>query len=71
MILTDDTHAARVAWEKIKLQTKPSFFVFLLMYNKKMLTKEQLVHNISLVAKQRKWMSGSLYEYAKRLIENL
>jgi hypothetical protein len=69
IILTDDTHAARIAQEKIKLQTKPSFFVFILMYNQGIISKEQLIHNINLVAKQRKWMTGSLYEYVQKLIE--
>jgi predicted nucleic acid-binding protein len=71
VIVTDDVHAARVAFQEITLQTKPSFFVLLQLYKKRKITKQELQHDLEMIVKKRNWMTGALYEYAKKLIEEI
>ncbi len=69
--LTDDAHAARVVREKMKVSIKPSFYVLLLLYKKKKLTKEELLKDIDSILVRRNWLKGSLWNYAKKEIEKL
>lgn len=69
--LTDDAHAARVVREKMKVSVKPSFYVLLLLYKKKKITKEELLKDINSILISRNWLTGSLWDYAKKEIEKL
>lgn len=69
LAITDDVHAARIAHEKLRLETKPSFYLLLILYKKKQLTKDEFVDDINSILKYRNWLSGTLWEYAARLIE--
>lgn len=69
--ITDDVHAARVLFEKTKIKAKPSFYLLLLLYQKKKISKENLIIDIKSVLNYRNWLGGTLEEYASRLIEGL
>jgi len=70
MIITDDMHAARVAEQELHLSSRPSFYLFLLLYKKKRITKQQLMEDLETITKQRNWMTGVLYTYVKDIIES-
>ena len=67
--LTDDIHAARTATHTRNISTRPSFFLLLLLYKEKRITKEDLINDILGILAQRDWKSGALGEYAIMLIE--
>lgn len=69
--LTDDAHAARLVKEKIGLIAKPSFYLLLLLYKKKKITKEDLVKDMDSILVHRNWLNGPLWEYARKEIEKL
>jgi len=69
--LTDDIHAARVVYEKLKLKTKPSFYLLILLFNKQEINKNDLINDMRQILKNRNWISGSLWEYALDMIEQL
>ena len=71
LALTDDAHAARVAYEKLKFDTKPSFYLLLLLYKKRMISKDDLIKDVKLILANRNWLSGALWEYAISIIERL
>jgi predicted nucleic acid-binding protein len=69
--LIDDIHAARIAQEKLKLMTKPSLYLLLLLYKKHKIKKEELIEDIKSLLKYRNWLSGALWEYAMNMIDNI
>ncbi|GEM_PF-5652027 len=71
LAITDDLHAARIAWEKKRLLSRPSFYVLLLLYKKKRITKEQLQDDIGAITLKRNWLNSALWDYAMTLIEKL
>ena len=70
-VLTDDVHAARVFFEKTKITAQPSFYLLLLLYQKKRISKEHLIEDIATILHYRNWLSGALWDYALRLIEEM
>lgn len=70
-ILTDDIHAARIARQELKIFSKPSFFAFLKLYQRKKISKKQLIEDMHLILKERNWMQGVLYEYAIQLMKEI
>lgn len=70
-ILTDDLHAARVALQQLSLTSKPSLYVLLLLYKQQKITKQQLILAVETIISQLDWMTGALYGYAKKLIEEI
>lgn len=68
-ILTDDLHAARVAAQQLFLSSKPSFYVLLLLHKQQKITRQQLILALETIISQRNWVTGALYEHAKKLIE--
>lgn len=70
-IITDDVHAARIAKEKENLKSAPSFYLLILLYRDKKISKENLKKDIQNIMYKRNWFSGVLYEYAQDLIRNL
>ncbi len=71
LAITDDLHAARIAWEKKRLLSRPSFYILILLYNKRKITKEELQEDIGVITLKRNWLNSALWEYALRLIEEL
>ncbi|MEK6950105.1 MAG: hypothetical protein AABX13_00070 [Nanoarchaeota archaeon] len=71
LALTDDVHAARVLWEKEKLAAKPSFYLLLLLYQKKKITKENFVEDVKATLRSRNWLQGALGDYALKLMEEM
>ncbi|MBI4017233.1 MAG: hypothetical protein HY363_06095 [Candidatus Aenigmarchaeota archaeon] len=71
LALTDDAHAARVVYEKLKFDTKPSFYLLLLLYKKKKISKDDLIKDVQLIIDNRNWLGGALWEYAISIIEHL
>ena len=71
LALTDDIHAARVVREKYSVEVRPSFYVFLLLYKNKKITKEELIIDINSILIRRNWLTGVLWGYAQNLIKNL
>jgi predicted nucleic acid-binding protein len=71
LALTDDAHAARVAKERLGILSKPSFYLLLLLYKKKKLTKQELIEDIHSIVRKRNWLQGALWNYAEKLIEEL
>jgi len=70
-IITDDMHAARIAKEKENIKSAPSFYLLLLLYKQKKISKENLKEDIQKIVYNRNWSSGVLYEYAKEIIRGL
>ena len=70
-VLTDDLQAIRVGYEKAKITAKPSFYLLLILYQKKKISKEELVEDIKILLNRRNWLSGALGTYALKLIEEL
>ncbi len=71
VVLTDDVHAARVGIEKAKVQARPSFYLLLLLYQKKKISREELTEDLTAILGQRNWLRGALWNYAQALIERL
>jgi len=71
LAFTDDAHAARIVYEKLKFDTKPSFYLLLLLYKKRKISKENLIKGVQLILANRNWLSGALWEYAISIIEHL
>lgn len=69
--LTDDMQAARSVYERMKVRSRPSFYLLLLLYKKKKLTKEEVISDMNSVLRYRNWLSGALWEYALRLIREM
>ncbi|HIH46789.1 TPA: hypothetical protein HA297_00670 [Candidatus Woesearchaeota archaeon] len=70
--LSDDIPAIRIATQKkIGISIKPSFYLLLLLYKRKKITKEDMVQDIKFVLVHRNWLHGALWEYALKQIEEL
>lgn len=71
LAITDDMRAARIASEKLNLQSKPSFYLLLLLYHKKKINKSQLIKDLNSMLANRNWLNGALWEYALQLTQKL
>ena len=60
--LTDDAHAARVLREKFDVRVRPSFYVLVLLYKHKKISKEELIQDIDSILIRRNWLNGALWE---------
>ena len=69
--LTDDVRAARVVREKYSVEVRPSFYILLLLYKNKKISKEELIIDMNSILIRRNWLTGALWGYAQNLIKNL
>ena len=71
LALTDDVHAARVAYERLRLRTRLSFYLLFLLYKKGRIKKEDLTIDLQSILRYRNWLGGALWEYVLHLMEQL
>lgn len=69
--LTDDVHAARVAYERLRLRTRPSFSLLFLLYKNGNIKKEDLLIDMQAILRTRNWLGGALWKYVLHLMEQL
>lgn len=71
VVLTDDVHAARLGIEKTRVQARTSFYLLLLLYQKKKISVEELEEDLNAILYHRNWLSGVLWGYVQTLIQRL
>ena len=71
LAIIDDSHAARVASEKLSIISKPSFYLLMLLYKQKKIKKAELIEDVTKILTNRNWLGGALGNYAITVLEQL